>query len=129
MITIIWLAAAALYGMFLYWYFNWSGPLSEAEIHARLCEALGAVTPEDLAPLAEAAKQGAEAYAQAFFARVFSDARLRAVAPVILYRTLGPTLPEGMAESAVLWGAIAQAALKSGPSMARAGFDGSPARG
>jgi len=32
MITIIWLAAAALYGMFLYWYFNWSGPLSEAEV-------------------------------------------------------------------------------------------------
>src|SRR6185503_14186527 len=42
------------------------GPLPEAEIHARLCEALGAVTEADYAPLREAATLGRAAYMLAF---------------------------------------------------------------
>jgi anaerobic selenocysteine-containing dehydrogenase len=57
---------------------------------------------------------------------VFSNPKLRNLAPVILYRILGPTLPEGLAAAAVLWGASAQVAMQSGASIGRAGFDGPP---
>lgn len=100
--------------------------LSEAEIHARLAEALGAVTEDDLAPLHEAAAKGRAAYAQALMMHVMTDARRAAQAPVLLYRTLGPTLPEGTEEGAVLFGLALRAAMASGKSFARAGFSGSP---
>ncbi|MCH9687610.1 MAG: molybdopterin-dependent oxidoreductase [Deltaproteobacteria bacterium] len=100
------------------------GVLSEAEIHARLVEALGAVTEDDIAPLREAATRGAPAFAQVFFTRVMPNPRLAGLAPVLLFRALAPTLPEGLAEGAVLWGAAMRYAMQHGPSMARAGFDG-----
>jgi anaerobic selenocysteine-containing dehydrogenase len=100
------------------------GPLPEAEIHARLAEALGAVTEEDLAPLREAAAGGIDAYMQAFAARALGDPRLGAQAPVLLYRTL--PLPEPLREGAVLLGIALKAAMQDGPSLARAGFGGSP---
>jgi anaerobic selenocysteine-containing dehydrogenase len=100
------------------------GTLSEAEIHARLCEALGAVTEADLAPLRAAARQGFPAYAAAFLARVMPDPRLFGLAPVILYRTL--ELPEELREGAVVFGIAARAAMQHGRSLARAGFRGSP---
>ncbi|HKA91237.1 MAG TPA: molybdopterin-dependent oxidoreductase [Haliangiales bacterium] len=100
------------------------GPLPEAEIHARLVEALGAVTEADLAPLRAAAASGRTAYAQAFLARVASDARLAPLAPVILYRTLD--LPEELREGAVVLGLALRCALQSGASLARAGFGGPP---
>ncbi len=102
------------------------GPLPEAEIHARLVEALVDIDSEVLATLREAAARGAEAYADAFTKRVAFDAKLSGLAAVLLYRTLGPTLPEGLAEGAVLWGLGLRCALQSGASLARAGFKGSP---
>ena len=98
------------------------GPLPEAEIHSRLCEALGAVTEADLAPLREAAEIGPEAYAQAVAAAVMGDPRLGAQAPVLLYRTM--KLPETLLEGAVMLGLALRLALKEGPSLARAGFGG-----
>ena len=100
------------------------GTLPEAEIHARLCEALGAVTEADLAPLREAAGRGLAEYASVFVERVMSDPRLSSLAPVILYRTLA--LPDELREGAVVFGLAARAALKHGPSLARAGFEGTP---
>jgi formate dehydrogenase len=100
------------------------GVLPEPEIHARLCEALGAVTPEQLAPLAEAARQGRAEFATAFFAATTADPTLGAVAPVVLYRTLGPTLPDGAASAALLWGAAHRCALANEASVRRAGFTG-----
>jgi anaerobic selenocysteine-containing dehydrogenase len=98
--------------------------LPEAEIHARLCEALGAFTEADLAPLREAAAEGLPKYADAFLERVLPDPRLSSLAPVILYRTLA--LPEELREGAVVFGLAARAALQHGPSLARAGFAGTP---
>ncbi len=98
------------------------GTLPEAEIHARLCEALGAVTEDDLAPLREAAEQGPEAYGQAIAAAVMGDARLASQAPVLLYRTL--KLPEAVREGALLLGLALKLAMKDAPSLARAGFAG-----
>jgi anaerobic selenocysteine-containing dehydrogenase len=100
------------------------GPLSEAEIHARLCEALGAYTDADLAPLRAAAREGLRAYAAAFLARVMPDPKLSALAPVILYRTLA--LPDELREGAVVFGLAARAAMQHGRSLARAGFTGTP---
>ncbi len=100
------------------------GSLPEAEIHARLCEALGAVTPADLAPLREAAARGRLAYAEALLERTMGDPRLAAQAPVLLYRTL--PLPEELREGAVLLGLALKAAMEHPAALARAGFRGAP---
>jgi anaerobic selenocysteine-containing dehydrogenase len=98
------------------------GTLPEAEIHARLVEALGALTDADYAPLRAAADR--KTYAETFAARVLSDPRLSTLAPVLLYRTLD--VPDELREGAVVLGLAARAALSRGPSLARAGFGGSP---
>ncbi len=100
------------------------GPLSEAEIHARLAEALGAVTEADLAPLREAAKAGLLAYLQVFMTNVMGDSRLAPQAPVVLYRTMD--LPEELREGAVVFGLALRHAMAFPESLARAGFTGSP---
>ena len=100
------------------------GVLPEAEIHARLCEALGAYSEEDLAPLHAAAKQGRAALLPVFFGGVLSNPKLAPLAPVILYRTLGPHLPAGLASAAVVWGLAHQTARANPGSLRRAGFDG-----
>jgi anaerobic selenocysteine-containing dehydrogenase len=100
------------------------GPLPEPEIHTRLVEALGQVTEADLAPLRAAWAEGPAAYAQAFLARVVSDRRLAPLAPILLYRTLG--LPDEVREGAAVLGLVLRAAMEHGPSLARAGFGGSP---
>jgi anaerobic selenocysteine-containing dehydrogenase len=98
--------------------------LPEAEIHARLVEALGAVREDDLAPLRAAAAAGRAAYLQAFATRVMSDPRLSAQAPILLYRTLD--LPDDAREGAVMLGLALRAAMTDGPALARAGFAGPP---
>jgi anaerobic selenocysteine-containing dehydrogenase len=100
------------------------GTLVEPEIHARLAEALGALPAEKLAPLHAAAALGRAEYAAAFFAATSADPELGAVAPLVLYRTLGPTLPEGMASAALLWGAAHRCAMSNPAGVARAGFTG-----
>lgn len=100
------------------------GTLPEAEIHARLCEALGLVTDEDLAPLREAAGRGLMAYAQTFMAKVLPSPRLSGIAPVVLYRSM--QLPEELREGAVVFGLVLRAAMSHGRSLARAGFTGTP---
>jgi formate dehydrogenase len=100
------------------------GTLPEPEIHARLVEALGALTPEDYAPLKAAAEKGRGAYAKAFFAALTTNPVIAKYAPVVLYRTLGPTLPAGAAAAAILW-AGAHLFVQANPaSAARAGFAG-----
>jgi anaerobic selenocysteine-containing dehydrogenase len=100
------------------------GPLPEPEIHARLVEALGAITPEDLAPLRDAAAVGRAEFATAFFTATAAKPELGALAPVVLYRTLGPTLPDGAASAALLWGAAHRCVLGFEASVRRAGFSG-----
>jgi anaerobic selenocysteine-containing dehydrogenase len=100
------------------------GTLPEAEIHARLVEALGVVTEADLRPLREAAAQGPEAYAQAFLGGALGDPRLAPQAPVLLYRTL--PLPPELREGAVLLGMALKLAMGAPRPLERAGFGGSP---
>jgi anaerobic selenocysteine-containing dehydrogenase len=72
------------------------GTLTEAEIHARLVEALGAVEPAQYGLLRKAAGWGLLAYAFAFAWKSMRDKRVARNAPIVLYRTLGPHLPKGM---------------------------------
>ena len=69
------------------------GVLPEPEIHARLVEALGAVTEADLAPLRAAAEDGRAAYAEAFFAATAANPAPRRDGP-------GRALPHAGADPA-----------------------------
>lgn len=102
------------------------GALPEPEIHARLVEALGALKPEDLEPLKAAAQKGRMQFAQAFFMATMTNPTIAKLAPIVLYRTLGPTLPNGAAAAAVLWGACHLFVRGNQEAAARAGFDGDP---
>ncbi len=100
------------------------GPLPEPEIHARLVEALGAFNADDLVPLRQALARGRLALAEAFFALAASNSAVSKFVPYALYRTLGPTLPDGAASAAVLWGAAHLFAMQNPESVRRAGFTG-----
>ncbi|MGH9135987.1 MAG: molybdopterin-dependent oxidoreductase [Acidimicrobiales bacterium] len=106
-----------------------AGVLPEAEIHARLAEAAGALPAADLAPLRAAADVGRAAFAEAFFAALGSKPELGALAPLVLYRTLGPSLPDGAASAAVLWGAAQRCAQANPDGVRRAGFGEGPEAG
>ncbi len=101
-----------------------AGPLPEAEIHARLCEALGAISDAQLAPLRAAAPKGRLDYAQAFMEHVLGDTKLTHMAPVLLYRSL--ELPEELREGAVLFGLALRLVMQAPGSLLRAGFSGTP---
>jgi anaerobic selenocysteine-containing dehydrogenase len=97
------------------------GPLPEPEIHARLVEASGLVTDADLQPLREAAALGRAEFAEAFASAVAAKSALGLVAPVVLYRTLGPTLPHGAAAAAALWPIALRCAALNPSGVERAG--------
>jgi anaerobic selenocysteine-containing dehydrogenase len=97
------------------------GTLAEPEIWARLVRALGVVDDEDLRPLRRAAAEGLDAYASAFLAAVGTNPALGRVLPFVLYETLGPALPEGLAGAAALWGLAQKTAMTYPDAVARAG--------
>jgi anaerobic selenocysteine-containing dehydrogenase len=100
------------------------GTLPEVEIHARLIRAMGAWNDEDLAPLKAAAKESRAAYANAFFAALAEKPQWKPMAPVLLYETLGPTLPGTAAQAAAVWGLAHTCAMEYPQSLRRAGFEG-----
>ncbi len=100
------------------------GPLPEAEIHARLVEALGGITEELLAPLRAAAAKGRKAYAEVLVPRLLGDPHFTALAAPILYRTLD--LPDDVREGAVLFGLAIKKAFESRAQLERAGYRGTP---
>ncbi len=101
------------------------GPLDEAEIHMRLAEAMGGVPEgieEELKSILK--KDGREGFQGAVFAKLAEDPSLMKVAPGLLYRTLGPTLPDGMQNAAALWALSHQHAAGNAESLHRAGIEG-----
>ena len=102
------------------------GTLPEAEIHTRIVEALGAYTDEDIEPLRAAAQAGRAEFAEAFFAAAQDKPHLAKVGAAILYRTLGPTLPEGLADGAALWFAAQMCAGAYPQAVQRAGIEAGP---
>jgi anaerobic selenocysteine-containing dehydrogenase len=102
------------------------GLFSEAELHARLAEALGALPKDTVLALREAWRESRVAFRAKFLEILAADARLAAIAPVLVYRAIGDLLPEGLAEGAGVWAICQLAAPRIAPSLARAGFTGSP---
>jgi formate dehydrogenase len=97
------------------------GTLAEPEIWARLVRAIGVVDDAELTPLRRAAEEGLDAYTQAFLVAVSANPALGRVLPYVLYETLGPALPEGLAGAAALWGLAQKAAMAYPDAVRRAG--------
>ncbi len=97
------------------------GTLPEPEIWARLVRALGVVDDAELDPLRRAARDGLDAYLGAFFGAVGANPSLGRVLPYVLYETLGPELPDGLAGAAALWGLAQKAAMTYPDAVRRAG--------
>ena len=101
-----------------------AGTLSEAEIACRLLEAMGELDKGDYRALKLAAKGGLTAFSTAFMAQVAVKPKLMKYVAPILYRTLGPTLPQGMEMAAVVWGLCMMYVQSSPEAAKRAGFSG-----
>jgi anaerobic selenocysteine-containing dehydrogenase len=99
------------------------GTLAEPEIYTRLIRAMGALS-SDFADLKEAAKQGHLPFAMAFQKLMKQQPELADYGPVILYETLGPTLPNGLTGAAYLWATAHQFAAKQPEAVRRAGHKG-----
>jgi anaerobic selenocysteine-containing dehydrogenase len=97
--------------------------LAEPEIYTRLVEAMGAL-PVEMPELAEAAENSRLAYGLAFQRLLAARPELADYAPMILYRTLGPTLAEGAAGAAFLWATAHQFARRNPEAVRRAGHKG-----
>ncbi len=100
------------------------GTLPEPEIHARIAEAAGFLDADDMAALRAAAEESRLAFGAAFLEYMGAHPELGALAPIILYRTLGPTLPDGAAAASVLWNAAHRCAMTYPDSVRAAGFQG-----
>ncbi|MGE0575712.1 MAG: molybdopterin-dependent oxidoreductase [Reyranella sp.] len=99
------------------------GTLPEPDIYVRLARAMG-VLPGDnvLATLREAAGRSLAEFDRAFGGFMRDNPSAGPAAALVLYETLGPTLPNGTASAAVLWPA-AQACARRSPAAVRRALD------
>jgi anaerobic selenocysteine-containing dehydrogenase len=98
--------------------------LPEAEIHARLIRELGGIDPAVIKTLRAAAEESREAFTEAFYTALMTQPELMSVVSVLLYETLGQTLPEGLESAAAVWGLMQTVARSVPESVRRAGFEG-----
>lgn len=98
-----------------------AGTLPEAEIWARLVRATGLIDEGELEPLRAAARESRQAYAEAFGRATSANPMISSLAPYVLYETLGPTLPDGLAGAAALWGLAHRCAMTYPDAVRRAG--------
>jgi anaerobic selenocysteine-containing dehydrogenase len=97
------------------------GTLPEPEIYTRLARALGLLPGDNvLAPLREAARRSRAEFAGAFRGFMAENPSAVAVAALVLYHTLGQTLPDGTAAAAPLWNAALACAKRSPQAVRRA---------
>jgi anaerobic selenocysteine-containing dehydrogenase len=102
------------------------GLFSEAELHARLAEALGALPQDAIASLRAAWDEGRPAFRARFGELLGARPQLFAMAAALLYRAIGDRLPDRLAEGAAIWGVCQIAARLLSASLRRAGFEGDP---
>jgi anaerobic selenocysteine-containing dehydrogenase len=97
------------------------GTLPEPEIYTRLSRALGLLPGDNaLAPLREAAFRSRLAFAAELRAFMGANPQLAALGALVLYNTLGATLPDGTAAAAPLWQAAHLCAKRSPQAVRRA---------
>ncbi len=99
------------------------GTMEEAEMHARLVEALGVFEADELDGLKAAAGRGLDAYAEAMLGAMMQPKIGQHIA-YVLYRTLGPTLPHGAAAAAPLWGLCQRYVMSNAEAVQAAGHEG-----
>jgi len=100
-----------------------AGTLAEPEMYARLIEALGVFEDDELSPLKDAAEAGLDAFAAAMLPAM-GDAKISSHLSYVLYRTLGPSLPDGAASAASLWGLCQRLAMTQTEAVQAAGHEG-----
>jgi formate dehydrogenase len=98
------------------------GLFSEAELHARLLEQMGALPADAVAALRAAWPQGRATFRRAFGELIAAAPQMAAVTPALLYRAIGDLLPQGLAEGAALWGVCQLAVKHQRASIQRAGI-------
>ena len=99
------------------------GTLAEPEIYTRLARSLGILPGNNvLAPLQAAAERSPKEFDQALGAFLKDNPTAQPAAALLLYNTLGPALPNGMAAAATLWPA-AQACARRTPQAVRRALD------
>lgn len=100
------------------------GTKSEPEIYAELIDRLHVVAPEILIQLRSAACISPEVFALSFFSTVRATPELAGLAPYLLYRSLGATMPDGNQAVAMVWALAQLAAIAQPDAVASAGFAG-----
>lgn len=98
--------------------------LIEAEIHARLVEALEQMPPEVDALKQVVAKDGIDAFANAFSQAAEANPKLKKLEPVVVYRALADALPDGCEQAAALWSVAHFVAQRQPAALNNAGIDG-----
>jgi anaerobic selenocysteine-containing dehydrogenase len=98
------------------------GTRPEPQIYAEVIDRLGVVEPRLITELTAAARISRSAFALAFFSAIEHRPALAGLAPYLLYRTLGATLPEGERALALVWGFAHLCAIAQPDALARAGF-------
>ena len=101
-----------------------TGTLTEPEIHSRLVQAAGVLDDVDLQSLREAANEGLDRFTEAFMAAAMENPAVSAYGAVVLYETLGQSLPKGKEGAAVLWFSCQMAAQKYPDQIRAAGHKG-----
>ncbi len=102
------------------------GTLPEPEIHARLLEAVDPFEDDELATLRAAAEDGLDTFTMAFAKAAKDNPKINHYGAYVLYRTLGPNLPDGLAGAAALWGVAQMFAANEADALGRAGYQGPP---
>jgi anaerobic selenocysteine-containing dehydrogenase len=98
-----------------------AGTLPEPEIYTRLSRALGLLPGDNaLAPLRESAFRSRLAFAAELRAFMGANPQLAALGTLVLYNTLGATLPDGTAAAAPLWQAAHLCTKRSPQAVRRA---------
>ncbi len=100
------------------------GTLSEPEIHSRLVQATGALDGIDFDALRNAAHEGLASFSEAFMTAAGENKALSEYGAVVLYETLGKTLPWEKRGGAVLWFSCQMVAQKYPEQVRAAGHSG-----
>ena len=98
--------------------------LIEAEIHARLIEAMEQMPREVEALKKIVDSEGIDAFAEAYAAALESNPKLRKLEPVVVYRSLADALPDGCEQAAALWSVAHFVARREGDALNSAGIKG-----
>lgn len=101
------------------------GTLPECEIYSRLLRLMGDLpAEEELAALRETTRKDRKAFMKSFSQTLQNRPALAAIAPVVLYETLGRTLADGSGAVAPIWPFCHTLAAKMPHAVQAAGIEG-----